>query len=145
MERLAPKVVDWVRRMIDVEKPLSGDFLPNDEIPDTLIPVLKRMMKEQIPYLQTCANMLKTWAEGAEKEVPRAIGMAPFTVESVTGQRIAIPFSLWMLQRPLDHYNSLADKSGCDDLIARMEGDGFANFSSGPRLSFENHIVTIAD
>lgn len=140
MERLAPKVVQWVRRMVHVEKPLSGEFLPHDEVPETLFPILARMMDEQIPYLQNTANMMRDWAD---TEIPRALGMTPFTIEGITASRIAIPFSLWMLQRPLDHYQ--ANKDACTELISHISANVFAKFESGPRLMFEDFKVKFAD
>lgn len=145
MHRLAPKVAAWVERMVNVENPLSGDFLPDDEVPETLFPILERMMHEHIPYLQNTANMLREWSEqNSDTDIPRAIGMTDFTVEGVTGQRIAIPFSLWMLQRSLDHYVSLSDKSSCDALIEKIDGLGFKKFQSGPRLKFEDFKISLA-
>ena len=105
MKRLAPKVAEWVERVVHVANPLSGVFLPDDEIPETLIPVLERMMREQMPFLQETADMLQKWVDAdSGEELPRAVGMAPFEIEGTPGQRIAAPFSLWMLQRPLDYY-----------------------------------------
>ncbi|MEO9600064.1 glutathione S-transferase [Parasphingorhabdus sp.] len=141
MKRLAPKVAAWVERMVDVQQPLSGDFLPDDEIPQTLLPVLERMMAEQMPFLQTTAGMLVNWAQAnPDSEIPRAVGMADFTVEGVTGQRFAPPFSLWMLQRPLDYYRSLSDaeKSAVDEFLAAIEGAStFQDFIMEQRLAFE--------
>jgi len=148
MERIAPKVAEWVRRMVDVQNPLSGDFLPDDEIPETLLPIVTRMMAEQIPYLQSTANMLGDWApqnEGAE--IPRAIGMTPFTVEGVEGNRVVVPFGLWMFQRPLDYYKELTieDRDHCDTLLQNIVGgEGFINFATGPRLAYENYTLSIA-
>jgi len=53
MRRIAPNVVSWVLRCME-PAPLSGDFLPDDEIPSTLLPVLSRMMREQLPNCQHC-------------------------------------------------------------------------------------------
>lgn len=143
MERLAPKVVQWVLRMVNVETPLSGEFLPNDEVPATLLPIIARMMSEHIPYLQNTANMLSEWAAAnTDAEVPRAIGMTNFTVEGITGARIAIPFSLWMLQRPLDHYH--ANSAACDDMLSKVSGDAFSKFKSGPKLTFEDFKIKLA-
>ena len=108
MKRLAPKVAEWVERMVNVEEPLSSDFLPDDEVPATLFPVLERMISEQMPVLQSTADMFALWAEeNAEEDIPRAVGMTPFEIEGVSGQRIAPPFSLWMFQRPIDFYTGL--------------------------------------
>lgn len=145
MHRLASKVAEWVERMVNVEKPLSGDFLTDDEVPETLFPILKRMMDEHIPYLQNTADLLKDWSkQNPDTEIPRAVGMTEFTIEGIIGQRIAIPFSLWMLQRPLDHYASLADRSSCDAMLDQIDGIGFKSFQSGPRLKFEDYKISIA-
>lgn len=148
MERLAPKVAQWVRRMVDVQAPLSGEFLADDAVPETLLPILKRMMDEHIPYLQNTANMMRDWsknnaAANPANEIPRAIGMSSFTVEGVTGQRIAIPYSLWMLQRPLDHYHG--HKKACDAMLNAIGGAAFMNFQSAPRLLFSDYKIKLAD
>lgn len=142
MKRLAPRVAAWVERMVDVKAPLSGEFLPDDEIPQTLIPVLERMMGEHMPFLQTTADMLASWAAAnPDAELPRAVGMADFTVEDVRGQRIAPPFSLWMLQRPLEYYRQLqgVDKSAVDEFLATINGTStFRDFTMERPLVFEN-------
>mgnify|MGYP000050057418 CR=1 FL=1 len=147
-KRLAPKVAEWVERVVDVQKPLSGEFLADDEIPATLLPVLERMMSEQMPFLQTAANMMKTWVEAdTGEEIPRAVGMAPFEIEGTSGQRIAPPFSLWMLQRPLDFYRTLDGdaKESVDRLLSNVSGaQTFSEFVSGPRLTFENFKLDVA-
>ncbi len=148
MKRLAPRVAAWVERMVDVKAPLSGEFLPDDEVPETLTPVLERMMGEQMPFLQTTANMLTAWAEANEDaDLPRAVGMAEFTVEGVTGQRIAPPFSLWMLQRALRFYRELesADKVAVDGFLAPINGAiDFQNFTLERSLAFENFKLRLA-
>ncbi len=148
MKRLAPRVAAWVERMVDVKAPLSGEFLSDDEVPQTLIPVLERMMGEQMPFLQRTANMLDAWAESNEGvEIPRAVGMADFTVEGVTGQRIAPPFSLWMLQRALDYYAGLseAEKIVADTLLSSIAGaDSFQQFQQGRKLAFVDFKLVLA-
>src|SRR3546814_3369628 len=126
MERFAPGVAAWVRRMVDVAEPQSGEFLADDAVPATLEPVLRRMMREQVPHLQKVADMLGEWADAnTDAEPPRALGMAPFTVEGTQGQRLAFPFSLWMLQRGLDHLASLDGKAraACEAGLREIGGD----------------------
>ena len=146
MERIAPRVAAWVRRMVHVETPRSGDFLEDDSVPDTLLPVLARMMREQMPYLQAVAHMLAGWAAANPgAQLPRSVGMTPFSIDGAMGQRIAVPFSLWMLQRPLDFYRGLtgADRDGADRLLGRIGGAAFADFELPVRVTFENHRVTV--
>ena len=147
MQRIAPRVAVWVRRMVHVEAPRSGEFLPGDAIPATLEPILARMMREQLPYLQEVAAMLEDWATAnTEAEPPRAVGMADFTIEGVTGQRIATPFSLWMFQRALDFLASLdgADRAACKAMLSDVDGESVLTFEMPVRLEFANHRLTIA-
>ncbi|ASK88582.1 glutathione S-transferase family protein [Sphingorhabdus sp. SMR4y] len=141
MKRLAPNVAAWVERMVNVREPLSGEFLPDDTVPQSLFPVLARMMREQTPFLQKTADLFSAWNEAnPDTEIPRAVGMADFTIEGVTGQRIAPPFSLWMLQRPLDYYRGLADgdKAAVDELLSAVDGaTGFSSFTMDQPLAFE--------
>lgn len=147
MKRLAPHVAAWVERMIEPSAPLSGDFLEADTIPDTLLPVLRRMMEEQIPHLQAVANLYTAWAHAnPDAEIPRAIGMAPYRIEGVDGERFASPFSLWMLQRPLDFYRELggADKAVVDPLLDRVGGSAFRDLEPFTPIHFANGTMTQA-
>lgn len=147
MKRLAPRVADWVERMVIVQAPLSGEFLPDDEVPQTLIPILARMMAEQMPFLQTTAEMLAIWsATNPDSELPRSVGTAEFTIEGVKGQRIAPPFSLWMLQRALEYYRGLedTDKSAVDEFLSTIKGtSAFRNFAMERPLAFKNFKLVL--
>ena len=146
MEREGPRVAEWVRRMIDVDEPLSGEFLPDDEIPATLLPVLRRQMDEQMPHLETVAKMLGAWGAANDGvEPPRAIGMADFAIGDTHGQRLAFPYSLWMLQRVLDFYRSTsgADRDACDALLSEIGGDALGTMQLPVRLDFSHYKLTI--
>lgn len=148
MERLAPRVAEWVRRMVDVKEPLSGEFLANDEIPETLLPVLARMMSEQVPYLEKVSTMLGEWHNANPgADLPRAIGMADFSIEGVGGQRIAVPFSLWMLGRGLDYLASLQgdNRAACEAMLRSCGGEAMIDFELPVRLKFESHVLSVAD
>jgi glutathione S-transferase len=141
MKRLAPHVAIWVERMMEAAAPLSGEFLEDDVLPDTLLPVLQRMMSEQMPHLQAVANLYTDWAQAnPDTEIPRAIGMAPYRIEGVDGERFASPFSLWMLQRPLDFYRALdgAGKTAADALLEAVGGSAFRDFAPFPPIHFNN-------
>lgn len=106
--RLAPNVARRVERMSDTQ-PVSGEFLPADEISETLMPIPERLMCELHPYLQSVAQLPGGWATGKHKaEVPRSLGMVDCTIEGVIGQRVVLPSRLWMLLRSLDYLASLS-------------------------------------
>ncbi len=147
MERLAPRVADWVRRMVKLEAPLSGEFLANDEVPETLMPILKRMMAEHLPFLAETAQLFGEWhAQNPDAEIPRGVGMASFTIEGVGGEGAARTFSLWMLQRALDYLGSLGgdDRAACDNLLREVGGEALIDFTMPVRLAYENHSLTVA-
>ena len=147
MKRIAPNVAAWVERMIDVAEPLSGDFLPDDTIPETLVPVLRRLMGEHMPHLQAIARIYADWAKAnPDDDIPRAVGMAPFEIEGVSGEKFASTFSLWMLERPLDFYRRLADgdRAAADALLDTIGGDGFRDFDLPAQVDFVDHRIVRA-
>ena len=147
MRKLAPNVVRWVERMQNPTAPRSGEFLPNDAVPETLLPVLKRMMREQLPVLADSARLVKKWLVAHPGErVPRAIGMHEFVLEGQRGQRIARPYSLWMLQRARDYYLSLDESSRtpADALLETVGGEIFRAFGDPPRLARDGMSVKLS-
>jgi len=129
MERLAPHVVAWVRRMLDPE-PADGDFLADDALPETLLPILRRMVTEQFPVLQATERAFAAWnASHPEEDIPRAIGMHRFTLGTAsdveaTAERAIFPFDLWMFQRPRDFLEGLegVDRASAGDLLRSIGG-----------------------
>lgn len=109
MRRIAPNVAAWVECM-NRTRPEIGDWLPDDVVPDTLIPILRRQFDEQFPVLADTAARLAAWLEAHPEaaRVPRKIGTHTFRIGEVEGERGVLPFSLWMAQRPLDYYRGLA-------------------------------------
>lgn len=139
MERLAPHVVAWVKRMQHPPTPLQGSFLENDEIPQTLLPVLKRMMREQMPVLADAALKLREWNEAHPDEpLPRAIGMHDFQLEGCTGSRMIIPYSQWMLGRAKDFY-AQGQSSVLDEFLEHIGGQSFKEIVQMPRLKRVEH------
>ncbi len=138
MKLIAPEVCKWVERMISNKVP-QGDFLANDEIPDTLIPVLQRMAQEQLPVLVDTDQRLSKWrAQNAgAKQVKRFIGMHSFQVENVKADRAVLPFSLWMFRRPVDFYQSLADTTEVDEMLSD------AGFGQTLKAGLENKLTKV--
>ena len=124
MRERAPAVVAWVERMNSDEASLqSGAWLENDEIPSTLMPILKRMVGEQLPVLLDTDKQLSVWRENNPdaEEIERYIGTHKFSVEGVEGERVILPYSLWMYRRAVDYYQSI-EKT--DDVIELLNNTG---------------------
>lgn len=131
MEELAPNVANWVERMKDASK-VEGDFLENDEIPETLFPILSNLFELQWPVLEDTANHLAEWYSRETNnihldqpiEIPRKLGFHHFTFDGVEEQRALLPYSQWMMQRPLNLYHSLSskEKKEMEPLLKQING-----------------------
>ena len=109
MRENAPCVCQWIERM-NHSKIVAEEFIQGDEIPDTLLPILKRMVKEQLPVLLDTDRRLAQWRKlNPDKGIPRSIGKHTFSLGDITGERVVLPYSLWMFQRSADYYQSLTN------------------------------------
>jgi hypothetical protein len=146
MRQHAPKVARWVERM---QQPTTfdGELLGNDEVPETLHPLLRRMFKEQMPVLVDTLRRVRAWTEenpDAER-IPRFIGKHKFTLGGVTASRYVMPFSQWMFQRPLAHYQSLTatERVLIDKHLEDLGGFEGLNEPAAVRLKIENYRLVI--
>lgn len=112
MRRTAPNAAAWVERMQSPQT-ADGNFLADDEIPETLWPVLERMAREQVPVLVDTEWRLCEWCQEHpdQAEVPRALGEHTFEIEGVVGRRAVLPHALWRWQRPRDYFHALTPRS----------------------------------
>ncbi len=150
MKRLAPKVVAWVQRMMDPQ-PRTGEFLADDAIPDTLLPVLRRFASEHLPVIQSTIAALAEWIDAHPDEaLPRAVGSHRFTLErgralAVTGERAIFPFDQWMFQRPLDCFRALpaGGQAAVRELLARAGAQGALDIELRHRLARRNFQLVV--
>lgn len=124
MQETAPHVYAWVQRM-NAPVPLAGDFLPDDEIPETLLPVLRTLCSDQLPDVLDVIAHNAAFVDGhPEASIPRVLGMHSFTTGGVTGQRFVSSYAQWMFQRPLQYYQALDGEalSRADELLRAVGG-----------------------
>lgn len=106
----------------------EADFLPDDAIPETLLPVLRRVAREYFGVLAAQQDALDAWAATSEDDaVPRALGMHPFSLDAgdgvtAEGERALMTFDSWMLQRPRDHLAALTgdETAACDAFLDEL-------------------------
>ncbi|WP_338456653.1 glutathione S-transferase [uncultured Alteromonas sp.] len=168
MDKLAPNVAAWVKRMNNpsAEKHTSAAasndnnpasnpaFLENDEIPATLLPLLKNMFAQQWPVLKNTSEALSHWREknasneNTSRFIPRTIGQHAFKIgrgetENVEEQRFISSFHQYKLQRVLDVFNSIEQPSL--ELMSLLEGVGgreYMQLDVNDRVAFEgNRLV----
>lgn len=146
MRRIAPHVVAWIESLRDGTLPRDGQYTPGDSVPASLLPVLRRMMREQLPVLEATTQRLREWMaqHPGETVVPRTLGMHAFELEGAQGQRIVRPYSLWMLQRARQLWHALPQdaRPAAAQLLEATGGQRFARMDEPPAL--ERHGLSVA-
>lgn len=133
-----PNLKAWVERMNTV-KAGSGEFLPGDAIPETLKPVFDAIFGEFYPMLtgirDEVQKFLPTMKPGRSR-LPRALGEIEFPMGQGRYRRMAMPYTLWMVQRILERYQamSLAEREAVDDWVAAFGAPEAMRFPLGVRL-----------
>ncbi|MDG1399800.1 MAG: glutathione S-transferase family protein [Candidatus Binatia bacterium] len=119
MQEKAVRVYRWVERMNrgDADTPeffeASEDYLPNDEIPATLIETLRILSADLLPETEAAAETINQWlratppAPGVPAE--RFLGKAHFSVRGQPIESVAQPYRFFQLQRAQDTFDSLTE------------------------------------
>ena len=135
MQQRAPAVYRWVERMNreDQDAPeffgAGGDFLANDEVPETLIPVLKILAEDFVPETLAAADLINNWLAEHQPEagavavgrLAEALGMADFSVRGETITALAQPHRFYLLQRVQDTFRALPQED--QNSVAAIMGD----------------------
>lgn len=142
MKTHAPKVARWVERLREGDYS-GGELLGGDKIPATLLPLLSRHHAEHLPVLSAVNDLIDEFKGG---DLPRALGMVPFTLEGTTGQTLARPFSLFRLQTALDHYQHLNanELSRANKVLETTHGEVLKTFKVSKRLARKNYKLVLA-
>ncbi len=146
MRRRAPNVAEWVERM---QQPtdFAGGFLADDEVPETLHPLLRRIFDEQLPVLVDTLRRVGRWAaeHPDASGIPRFIGKHEFFLGKVKATRRVMPFAQWMFQRPLAHYRFLSagEKARIDPILDELGGLAGLNEPVAMSLKLENYRLAL--
>jgi len=119
----AVPVVGWIERCHAPDPARQGDWLTGDALAPGFRDVLTVMGRDAAPVLLACAHAIEAWADMRPDDdgpPPRAVGSAASTLRGVPLQRVALPYTLWMLQRVLDAGAALspAERTALDSAIA---------------------------
>jgi hypothetical protein len=140
MKSRAPLVAEWVERM-NAPEPGSGEFLPDDQVPETLHPILRMMFEEMFPPMLDTVEKLGEWLDqNPDEEIPDRLGKHEFSIGGVTELRRIRPYCQWMFQRPIDWYQGLSgtDKERADKLVRSLGGYEGMQVDISRRVKREN-------
>ena len=141
MKRHAPHLVSWIERM-NTRRPRVGDWLPDDQVPDTLFPLFRHQFETQFPVLRETVSAVGEWIEAHPGErVPRKVGDHQYRLDGVEENRALLSFPQWKLQRPLDWYQGLesGERGPVDEMLDKVGGREAMQMTIPHRVKRENN------
>ena len=101
-------------------------YLADDEIPDTLVDVLKQFAVDFVPETVAAGAAINEWLEAETElapgsEVPRVAGVAEFEVKGSGMRAAAQPFRFYLLKRVQNEYARLVEpeRAAATELLER--------------------------
>ncbi len=125
MQAHAVRLFRWVERMNRPELDVGefavqdGTYLAGDEIPESLIDVLKHIAIDFVPETRAASVCINEWIDQQGElapgtEVVRGVGLCPFDLRGVTVNALAQPFRFYLLKRVQDEFESLGQQDRKD-------------------------------
>jgi len=95
-------LLGWLERMNTTPQHI-GEWLADDEIPETLVPMLQSQCRDQLHYIHQVMAKTTDWVDRnpKAKTLPRFIGKVEYRINGAVGKRLCTPYSQWMYQRVL--------------------------------------------
>lgn len=131
MQARAPSLLRWVERMNRAEPDLvefeggGESFLAGDEIPETLVAVMRVLAEDFVPETLAAAKCINEWLASQDEleagsEVQRGVGFGEFEVRGVAVKALAQPYRFYLLGRVQRAYADLVgeDRNAMDALLA---------------------------
>jgi hypothetical protein len=92
----------------------SQGFLDGDQIPDTLLEVLKTVAVDFVPETRAAADTINRWLKEQENleagtTVERGLGFSTFEIDGVTVSALAQPYRFYLLKRMQDEFEQMID------------------------------------
>jgi glutathione S-transferase len=131
-----PHLMAWSERMASATPIEAGEFLRDDAIPATIMPMLDSVFHEMVPFLEATAQQVRPLKHRPNGHLPRFTGVVRFPLAGQTFSRQGIPYTLWMAQRVLDVLDgcSRGEAENVRQWVRSLGGDGFLQLRI-PRLN----------
>jgi glutathione S-transferase len=160
MKARAPRVYRWVERMNAGDADMAefsdqrAEFLPDDEVPETLLEILRLMARDFLPELLGIFATVGSWLADHPQHRPddrvrktsATQGIHPFGTHHVELCGVPIElavhhYAIWMAQRPIDFYADLgaADRQRADRILDATGLRPLFDLSPGFRLERRKH------
>ena len=153
MQARAIQLFRWVERMNRPEPDIGEfddkheGFLPGDDIPPTLVSLLKQIAIDFIPETRAAATCINDWlaqqgnlAPGTPAE--RGVGFGVFEIRGQALNALAQPYRFYLLQRVQDDYEAM-DSGEQADITNLLNSCGMADVLTikiDRRIGRENNL-----
>jgi len=122
----APHVRSWFGRL-DTPSSDRGEFLADDEVPESLDTIFATLFEEQMRFVRDLVTAVARYCDEHPDahRVPRSLGEHQVRIGGHEGTRKLITFSQWMAQRPIETYHQLGDedRANVDRWLDRVGGE----------------------
>jgi len=98
-----PRLLSWLQA-VQAGPAIAGDYLQDDVVPETLLPILRHQREAQFPILRETFERVHAKVTGPDfnGKLPRSLGMAPITVGGASADRRVLVMNQWKAQRIYD-------------------------------------------
>ncbi len=125
MQLKAVRLFRWVERMNRPESDVgefdgvTETYLADDEIPPTLIELMKHLAIDFVPETTAAAGCINDWLDAQPElssgtPIERAVGTASFELKGQTISAIAQPYRFYLLARVQEEYERLTQDEKTD-------------------------------
>jgi glutathione S-transferase len=134
----------WLERMTG-KLAAPGEWAADDQVPATLIPALRSICDEMLPYYRATLAELRASTPGPGGRILRFLNEVDYPYAGGTHRRRAIPYGLWMVQRMLDWFASrpATEQAAIRDWLREIGGQGWLELDL-PRLRRDGLGVALA-
>lgn len=154
MQLKAMRVYRWTERMNYLASDLceyenqDETWLADDEIPATLVTVMRAMAEDFVPETLAAADSINEWLDAQENLAPgtacgRSVGdKAQFKLRGAEVSAVAQPYRFYLLKRFQDAYDDLQaeDKRDMDAILAQAGMSDLVNARLSRAIGWKNNL-----
>jgi hypothetical protein len=165
MKNRAPNVYRWTERMnhpsnFDGEFfDLAEDWLADDQIPETLHPVLRLLFRDWGAQLLADEQFVNAWLESnadlpagtmvseeGDRKVHPTIGPVEYSWRGVSINRASQPHGLWRFEQVAAMARALQGDAGrrFGDLIGSVDGNRLMQIELARPMTRQNYVLVLA-
>ena len=152
MQQRAVNVYRWVERMNrqdqDVPEFFSAgdDYLADDEVPDSLLAVLRLLAEDFVPETRAAADGINQWLVENKPEpgvaAERMLGTIEFSVRDQVITSVAQPYRFYLLQRVQDTYAGMSaeERTSVDKMLSDSNMSELLNIRLNRRVERSDNL-----